>query len=155
MILEYVPGVELFDAIIARAQYTETDARPIFQQLAAALAFLHSKSIIHRDVKPENCIITEDATGAPLLKLLDFGLATSSDYGSTAKTFVGTPCYLAPEIELARGGSEESGYGTQVSDLTYSFIGVIPISQSSSPSWEGRCVVIGCYFARDACCSIP
>lgn len=110
--MELVDGVELFDEIIRNARLSEAQARPIFAQLAKALQFLHAQRIIHRDVKPENVKVSFGPAGAPpnggadwgsgggaggvRVKLLDFGLATSSEYGSTAKTFVGTPCYYAP-----------------------------------------------------------
>lgn len=93
MVLELAQGRELFELIIARNKYSEEDARPIFTQIASSLAFLHSRGIVHRDVKPEN-IKVNSATGH--VKLLDFGLAkVTTSHGSTAKTFVGTPCYLA------------------------------------------------------------
>jgi len=111
IVMELATGKELFDLIIARHQYSEADAQPIFNQIASALSFLHSKGIVHRDIKPENVIVS-DNTGC--VKLLDFGLAkaTTSAFGSTAKTFVGTPCYLAPEVENVR--DNDNGYGVQV-----------------------------------------
>jgi serine/threonine protein kinase len=98
MVLELATGCELFDLIIARNKYYEEDAIPIFSQVATALAFLHSKGIVHRDIKPEN-IKVNNFTGE--VKLLDFGLAkVTTTYGSTARTFVGTPCYLARESNI-------------------------------------------------------
>ena len=63
-------------------------------------------------MKPENVLLVETPSGQPLVKLLDFGLSKSvdSELGSAAKTFVGTPCYLAPEVELVRKNGEVS-YG--------------------------------------------
>ncbi|KAG5181297.1 putative death-associated protein kinase, partial [Tribonema minus] len=101
LVLEYARGVELFDAILTRGRYTEDDARPIFLQVARALYYLHSLQIVHRDVKPENIMVSETADGLyPEAKLLDFGLSkmVGEDMGSAARTFVGTPCYLAPEV---------------------------------------------------------
>ena len=63
-------------------------------------------SIIHRDIKPENVLILNDVdphTGLPVAKLLDFGLSKNAGH-SIAKTFVGTPCYLAPEVEYTSKG---------------------------------------------------
>jgi serine/threonine protein kinase len=71
MVLEYCGGKELFDEILARNQYSEDDARPIFKCLLRACAFLHKKGIIHRDIKPENVKIESGG----VVKLLDFGLA--------------------------------------------------------------------------------
>ena len=74
----------------------------------------HSLSIVHRDSKPENILLTNDGG----VKLLDFGLSRTVGSGSYAKTFAGTPEYYAPEgPEKAHGGSNE-GYGVK---RTWSF----------------------------------
>jgi len=106
MVMELCPGEELFDVILARQSYSETDAKPVFAQITRALYYLHCLNIIHRDVKPENILVLNrlDAQGLPVAKLLDFGLSKNAGAGSAAKTFVGTPCYLAPEVEYTSKG---------------------------------------------------
>lgn len=64
---------------------------------------LYSLGIIHRDIKPENVLVVNN-TNPVIAKLLDFGLSKHANLGSMAKTFVGTPCYLAPEVELTAMG---------------------------------------------------
>ncbi|KAG5177916.1 kinase-like domain-containing protein, partial [Tribonema minus] len=118
LVLEFAQGVELFDAILARKRYSEDDARPVFLQVARALYYLHSMNVLHRDVKPEN-IMVRDVVSAdglfPEAKLLDFGLSkmVGEDMGSAARTFVGTPCYLAPEVEM-RSRGQGGSYGAAV-----------------------------------------
>lgn len=107
MVMEYCPGSELFDVILARQYFREEDAKPIFAQVARALFYLHSMNILHRDIKPENILISQfpdPTTGFYIAKLLDFGLSKNAGAGSAAKTFVGTPCYLAPEVEHTSKG---------------------------------------------------
>jgi serine/threonine protein kinase len=107
VVMEHAPGYELFDAILSRGHFSEADAMPIFAQIARALLYLHSLNIIHRDIKPENILVLRDPdqSGQPIAKLLDFGLSKHTGLGSEAKTFVGTPCYLAPEVEFASKGT--------------------------------------------------
>jgi calcium-dependent protein kinase len=107
MVMEYCPGDELFDVILARRFFSEHDAKPLFYQIAKALHYLHCLNIIHRDIKPENVLVLhkpDPMTNLPIAKLLDFGLSKNAGGGSAAKTFVGTPCYLAPEVEYTSKG---------------------------------------------------
>lgn len=111
VVMEYAPGRELFDMILEKNKLTEDEAKPIFYQIASALSYLHSMGIIHRDIKPENILVLHELdplTNIPIIKILDFGLSKQTGGGSIAKTFVGTPCYLAPEVEqtsLSNGSS--------------------------------------------------
>uniref|UniRef100_A0A803T8F7 Maternal embryonic leucine zipper kinase n=1 Tax=Anolis carolinensis TaxID=28377 RepID=A0A803T8F7_ANOCA len=70
MALEYCPGGELFDYIIAKDRLAEEEARVFFRQIVAAIAYVHSQGYAHRDLKPENLLIDAEHN----LKLIDFGL---------------------------------------------------------------------------------
>ena len=62
---------------------------------------------MHRDIKPENILVLNEPdpfTGQHIIKLLDFGLSKDAGNGSAGKSFVGTPCYLAPEVEFTSKG---------------------------------------------------
>ena len=106
LVLELCPGKELFDVILERNSFSEVDAKPAFTQVCSAVYYLHCLNIIHRDIKPENILVLDrrDAAGNLVIKLLDFGLSKNAGAGSEAKTFVGTPCYLAPEVEYTSKG---------------------------------------------------
>jgi eukaryotic-like serine/threonine-protein kinase len=72
--------------------YEEERLRPVFAQLAQALAALHAAGCVHRDVKPSNVIVTPEGRAV----LLDFGLASTTN-GESALLGAGTPEYMAPE----------------------------------------------------------
>ncbi|KAH8057745.1 helicase [Aureococcus anophagefferens] len=128
VVLERAPGRELFEVILERQSLPEADARPVVAQLTSALAYLHANSVAHRDVKPENVLV--DRRGDEWrATLIDFGLSKvikttpSGDdddlpvlESSAGRTFVGTPCYLAPEIEAIHRGGEGAPrhYGVEV-----------------------------------------
>ncbi|XP_064025772.1 serine/threonine-protein kinase DCLK3 [Pogoniulus pusillus] len=106
LILEYVPGGDLFDAIIESVKFTEHDAAVMITDLCEALVYIHGKNIVHRDLKPENLLVQHNADKSTTLKLADFGLAKLVT--KPIFTVCGTPTYVAPEI-LA-----EKGYGLEV-----------------------------------------
>ncbi|XP_031618712.1 serine/threonine-protein kinase GL21140 isoform X2 [Contarinia nasturtii] len=107
LILEYVSGGDLFDAITRVTRFSESEARLMIRHLASAMAYLHSLSIVHRDIKPENLLVELDEAGhITQLKLADFGLACEVTEPLTA--VCGTPTYVAPEILM------ETGYGLKI-----------------------------------------
>ncbi|XP_063415280.1 serine/threonine-protein kinase DCLK2-like isoform X1 [Mytilus trossulus] len=105
LVMEYVRGGDLFDAISTSTKYTERDASTMIHNLASALKYLHKLNIVHRDIKPENLLVTHHADQTKSLKLGDFGLATYCN--ETLFTVCGTPTYVAPEILTEVGYSVE------------------------------------------------
>lgn len=69
------------------------------RQLVAGLAVLREKRIAHRDLKPENILLSDETPNAKV-KIGDFGVARTLDEASLAKTYVGTPYYMAPEVSM-------------------------------------------------------
>lgn len=59
LVLELVNGGDLFDAITRVTRFSESQARVMIKSLAAAMAYLHSLSIVHRDIKPENLLVSK------------------------------------------------------------------------------------------------
>ncbi|MGH3425081.1 MAG: Stk1 family PASTA domain-containing Ser/Thr kinase, partial [Nocardioidaceae bacterium] len=108
LVMEYVPGRTLRDVIRAEAPMPPSRALALLDPLLVALSAAHEARIIHRDVKPENVLITPDGR----VKVADFGLAraVSSATTSTATTgvLIGTISYLAPELVVNHGADTRS-----------------------------------------------
>lgn len=101
-IMEFAAGGELRGYIEGRRFLSEDESRVFFKQIVRAVHYIHSKKIIHRDLKLENILL--DAQQC--CKIVDFGL---SDYVSSEErtvTDAGTEAYLAPEVW--NGSSDKS-----------------------------------------------
>ncbi|XP_054280585.1 serine/threonine-protein kinase Chk2-like [Macrosteles quadrilineatus] len=95
LVQEYVSGGTLKQKVDNLGRIEERDAKLVFYQLAEALLYLHTKKIIHRDVKPSNVLIAPYRSG-DLVKLSDFGI---SKQGVDNPSIVcGTILYKAPEL---------------------------------------------------------
>ena len=98
LVMEYCPGGDVAAVIRQRrgVPIPETQILNWFQQLASALDYLHKRKILHRDVKTGNIFVMANPS---VLKLGDFGVAKVLERtGQMARTCVGTPGYLSPEI---------------------------------------------------------
>ncbi|WP_026405745.1 Stk1 family PASTA domain-containing Ser/Thr kinase [Actinomadura rifamycini] len=95
LVMEYVPGRTLRDALAARGRFGPRAALETMQPVLAALGAAHRAGLVHRDVKPENVLITEDGQ----VKVTDFGLARAESASRMTRTgvIIGTVGYLAPE----------------------------------------------------------
>lgn len=102
LVQEFVAGRTLNAVILERGPLPPSDVVELGRQVLSALAAAHSVGIIHRDIKPDNLMLT-GSIEAPCLRLLDFGIAKLHQIGSgeaeltqTGK-LIGTPAYMAPE----------------------------------------------------------
>ncbi len=117
MVMEYVEGPTLRDEMRRRGPIPLDEALGLLEPIAAALDHAHGLGIVHRDLKPENVIIGT-ASGEPVVKLLDLGIARlfdASDDGppvtnvTSAGQIIGTPAYMPPEQwgQLPEDGGSE------------------------------------------------
>ncbi len=102
LVMEYVRGEDLGTILRREGPMPFSRAAPIFMQVCDALGEAHELGIIHRDVKPENILVTHGKDGHDHAKVLDFGLAKLSLPGDGADVssrgeIVGTPFYMSPE----------------------------------------------------------
>jgi serine/threonine protein kinase len=99
IIMEFVPGGDLGSLISKSGYLPEATVRDISEQLLGALDYLHGKNITHRDVKPDNILISQ--RDPYVVKLTDFGLSKMVDNDETfLRTFCGTLLYCAPEVYM-------------------------------------------------------
>lgn len=99
--MEYVEGKTLQQLVKERGAMDERQALEAVLQVAKALEHAEKLSLVHRDVKPDNIMITRDRQ----VKLLDLGLAkvrAAEDIGSAKGMAVGTPNYISPEQAMGR-----------------------------------------------------
>lgn len=94
IVTELCCGGELFDYLAEKGRLSEDEARIIFGQLCLAVAYLHDKGIVHRDLKLENVLLDERCR----VKLGDFGFTREYERGVYMETFCGTTGYAAPEM---------------------------------------------------------
>ncbi|KAB8192827.1 Stk1 family PASTA domain-containing Ser/Thr kinase [Nonomuraea phyllanthi] len=93
--MEYVPGRTLRDILRERGPLPAREALEIMIPVLAALGAAHQAGMVHRDVKPENVLMTEDGR----VKVVDFGLARAIEATNQTRTgvLIGTVGYMAPE----------------------------------------------------------
>ena len=99
LVQELCVGGELFDRLDEQPDYhyTEAECARLVKQMLSAVRYLHSKGIIHRDLKLENFLFSSKNADSEL-KMIDFGLSKHFRYGEVHHEAVGTPYTVAPEV---------------------------------------------------------
>jgi len=103
-VLDYINGGELFFHLQREQTFNEDRVRFYAAEIVCAIDFLHEIGVVYRDLKPENVLLDSDGH----IVLTDFGLAKDGiEDDEKAKTFCGTPEYLAPEVVLGERYGKE------------------------------------------------
>jgi len=118
LVFEYVKGSSLKELLREKRRLEPDVLLSLCSQLGDALDVAHAAGIIHRDVKPDNVLVSEDGRA----KLADFGIARVPDAALTKEgQFLGTPCYAAPEtLSEGRYGPRTDQFSFAV--MTYELI---------------------------------
>jgi serine/threonine protein kinase len=101
--MELIDGVDLRSELDRGRRFEVGEIVSIIRQVASALDASHAAGVIHRDLKPDNVVLTPAAGQLPVVKVIDFGVSLSEGSGRVTGdcTIFGTPDYMAPE--QARG----------------------------------------------------
>ena len=113
LVFEYIDGITLDKKLGQEVRMPFAEAKEIFNEIAKALIYAHSKNIIHRDMKLSNVMISRDGS----IKVMDFGLAriareTMARVSSTE--IVGSPAYMAPEQDTGISLKESDIYSMAI-----------------------------------------
>jgi serine/threonine-protein kinase len=98
LVMELLNGQPLSEELRATGALDPVRALQVMREVANGLAFAHAQGIIHRDIKPDNIVILDDHPEPGFAKILDLGIASSSEEPQEGEpTLYGTPEYMAPE----------------------------------------------------------
>lgn len=111
VVMEYVDGTSLRQEIEERGALPLEEIVEIARQICAGLNVAHNLGIVHRDIKPDNIMLSRDEQESLVVKVLDFGIARLLEPGEDgAKTksgiIMGTPYYMSPEQALGNTGDK-------------------------------------------------
>ena len=153
LVMEFLPGGDLYSLLQNVGSLNEDYVKVYTAQIVMALQSLHKRGIVHRDIKPDNILITE--TGK--IKLTDFGLSMlgttdrnlmDDDQSKSQQTkldnesIVGTPDYLAPEVILAQPHTFTADYWS-LGVVVYELLTGIPPFHRETESDTFSAIIIG------------
>ena len=131
IIMEYINGGNLYSFVKKRRKLTEKTAKFLFYQIIQGIKYMHSRGVVHRDIKLENILIDLNNN----VKICDFGIGKFQSNPSTTSSWIlheqcGTPMYIAPEILLS---TKEHGYEAFPVDLWSSGIALYIMLSGTLP----------------------
>ncbi len=135
--MELVSGESLKQLIHTSGALAPDRILRIFKQIVSGLGAAHRQNVIHRDLKPQNIMISRDADGHEVAKLLDFGIAKTFQ-GETQLTAtgvtLGTPQYMAPEQAAGQQVDARSDLYSLGIILYEMLVGDVPFNDPSTPA---------------------
>ena len=128
IVMEFVEGITLKSYIEKKGKLSVREAVGIGIQIASGLEAAHNSHIIHRDIKPQNILISRDGTA----KVTDFGIAKAASSNTITASAMGSVHYISPE--QARGGfSDEKSDVYSLGVTMYEMLsGTLPFTGESA-----------------------
>ena len=134
MVQEYVHGESIYHVMKRLGTIPLHDSLRMIRQAASGLGSAHKKSIVHRDISPDNLMLTKNESGEEIVKVIDFGIAKplmeSGPQFTATRAFVGKPEYCSPEQTGILENTGEIDHRTDIYSLAvtlyYMLIGKLP-----------------------------
>jgi AraC family transcriptional regulator of adaptative response/methylated-DNA-[protein]-cysteine methyltransferase len=137
LVMEYVEGVSLADLLVRHRRLPVAAAVVVGMQLCRALDVVHARGVLHRDVKPQNILLTAEGQ----VKLTDFGVATLREAAGAqepALTTPGTPPYMAPELLFGEPADARTDVFAAAVVLHQTLTGRLPFEASTPTTLAAR-----------------
>ncbi|WVR03365.1 hypothetical protein IAU60_000356 [Kwoniella sp. DSM 27419] len=135
MVFEFIDGGQMLDYIISHGRLRERAARKFARQIGSALDYCHRNSIVHRDLKIENILISKNGN----IKIIDFGLSNLYAPDRHLSTFCGSLYFAAPELLNAKAYT-----GPEVDVWSFGIVlyvlvcGKVPFDDQSMPALHAK-----------------
>ncbi|XP_048449749.1 serine/threonine-protein kinase ULK1-like, partial [Rhincodon typus] len=148
LVMEYCNGGDLADYLHSKGTLSEDTIRLFLQQIAGAMKMLHSKGVIHRDLKPQNILLS--CTGGRKsnpnnirIKIADFGFARYLQTNMLAATLCGSPMYMAPEVIMSQHYDAKADLWSIGTIVYQCLTGKAPFQVSSPPAPHHHLCFVG------------
>lgn len=131
IVMEYVRGGTLAQYLAQEEPMAARTAAAVAGQIARALGAAHEKGVVHRDIKPQNVLVSGEAD----VKLADFGIARAAAASSVSHTghVLGTPSYMSPEQAMGERATPQSDLYALGCVLYEMLTGELPFDDADTP----------------------